>query len=110
MSLERAIRMAEPKIDFDASTFLASAGLGRRIAKFKPKQALFSQGPARGRYLLSPEWPSQSDGCVDQGQRSHNHASLGWRFCWGGVDGKCRGASHGSRHRGHCLHSLEKST
>ena len=45
--------MAEPKIDFDASTFLASAGLGRRIAKFKPKQALFSQGqPADAIFYL----------------------------------------------------------
>jgi CRP/FNR family cyclic AMP-dependent transcriptional regulator len=45
--------MAGPKIDFDASTFLASAGLGRRIAKFKPKQALFSQGqPADAIFYL----------------------------------------------------------
>ena len=45
--------MAEPKSDFDASTFLASAGLGRRIAKFKPKQALFSQGqPADAIFYL----------------------------------------------------------
>ncbi|HEX4758660.1 MAG TPA: Crp/Fnr family transcriptional regulator [Terracidiphilus sp.] len=29
---------------FDATAFLASAGLGRRIAQFKPKQPFFSQG------------------------------------------------------------------
>jgi CRP/FNR family cyclic AMP-dependent transcriptional regulator len=29
---------------FDTAAFLASSGLGRRIAQFKPKQLLFSQG------------------------------------------------------------------
>jgi CRP/FNR family cyclic AMP-dependent transcriptional regulator len=29
---------------FDAATFLANAGLGRRIVQFKPKQVFFSQG------------------------------------------------------------------
>jgi len=29
---------------FDAATFLANAGLGRRIVQFKPKHVLFSQG------------------------------------------------------------------
>jgi CRP/FNR family transcriptional regulator, cyclic AMP receptor protein len=31
---------------FDAAAFLASSGLGRRIAQFRPKQLLFSQGDA----------------------------------------------------------------
>ncbi len=45
--------MVERLIDFDAPTFLASAGLGRRIARFKPKQVLFSQGrPANGIFYL----------------------------------------------------------
>jgi len=32
------------KTMFDAATFLANAGLGRRIVQVKPKQAFFSQG------------------------------------------------------------------
>jgi CRP-like cAMP-binding protein len=32
------------KPEFDAAAFLANAGLGRRIVKFAPKQAFFSQG------------------------------------------------------------------
>ena len=39
--------MAELKsINFDAGSFLASAGLGRRIVQLKPKQVFFSQGNA----------------------------------------------------------------
>jgi CRP-like cAMP-binding protein len=38
---------------FDASVFLAKAGLGRRIVQFKPKQAFFSQGnPADSIFYL----------------------------------------------------------
>jgi CRP/FNR family transcriptional regulator, cyclic AMP receptor protein len=46
--------MAAPqKIAFDASAFLAGAGLGRRIIQLKPKQAFFSQGgPADSIYYL----------------------------------------------------------
>jgi CRP-like cAMP-binding protein len=37
--------IVEPvKIKFDASSFLASAGLGRRIVQLGPKRAFFSQG------------------------------------------------------------------
>jgi CRP/FNR family transcriptional regulator, cyclic AMP receptor protein len=36
------VESQKPK--FDAATFLASAGLGRRIIHFPPKHALFSQG------------------------------------------------------------------
>jgi CRP/FNR family cyclic AMP-dependent transcriptional regulator len=37
--------MAEPqKTAFDASAFLAKAGLGRKIVQLKPKQGFFSQG------------------------------------------------------------------
>jgi CRP/FNR family transcriptional regulator, cyclic AMP receptor protein len=37
--------MAEPQKEaFDASAFLAEAGLGRRIIQLKPKEAFFSQG------------------------------------------------------------------
>ena len=32
------------KLEFDAAAFLASAGLGRRIIQFAPKDAFFSQG------------------------------------------------------------------
>jgi CRP/FNR family cyclic AMP-dependent transcriptional regulator len=32
------------KTTFDATTFLTSAGLGRRIVRLKPKEAFFSQG------------------------------------------------------------------
>ena len=40
-------------IRFDAAAFLASAGLGRRIVQFKPKQAFFSQGnPADSVFYL----------------------------------------------------------
>jgi CRP/FNR family cyclic AMP-dependent transcriptional regulator len=39
--------------EFDADDFLAEAGLGRRIVKFKPKQAFFSQGnPADSVFYL----------------------------------------------------------
>jgi CRP/FNR family transcriptional regulator, cyclic AMP receptor protein len=45
--------MAERKVEFDALMFLSSAGLGRRIVRFKPKQTLFSQGqPADAIYYL----------------------------------------------------------
>jgi CRP/FNR family transcriptional regulator, cyclic AMP receptor protein len=38
---------------FDAAAFLANSGLGRRIAQFKPKQCLFSQGdPADSIFYL----------------------------------------------------------
>jgi CRP/FNR family cyclic AMP-dependent transcriptional regulator len=38
---------------FDVAAFLASSGLGRRIAQFKPKQLLFSQGdPADSMFYL----------------------------------------------------------
>jgi CRP/FNR family transcriptional regulator, cyclic AMP receptor protein len=41
--------MAEPqKKAFDASSFLAGAGLGRRIIQLKPKEAFFSQGGPAG--------------------------------------------------------------
>ncbi len=41
--------MAEPKkAAFDAPTFLAEAGLGRRIVQLKPKSAFFSQGDPAG--------------------------------------------------------------
>ncbi len=37
--------MAEPqKLAFDAPSFLAEAGVGRKIVQLKPKQAFFSQG------------------------------------------------------------------
>jgi CRP-like cAMP-binding protein len=37
--------MLEPKkVEFDASTFLMSAGLGRRIVQLMPKEHFFSQG------------------------------------------------------------------
>ena len=40
-------------IRFDAAAFLASAGLGRRIVQFKPKQAFFLQGnPADSVFYL----------------------------------------------------------
>ena len=46
--------MAEPQKEaFDASAFLADAGLGRRIIQLKPKEAFFSQGdPADSIYYL----------------------------------------------------------
>ena len=46
--------MAKPRqIAFDASAFLAEAGLGRRIVQLKPKQAFFSQGgPADSIFYL----------------------------------------------------------
>ena len=46
--------MVEPrKTAFDAAAFLESAGLGRRIAQFKQKQPLFSQGdPADSIFYL----------------------------------------------------------
>jgi CRP/FNR family cyclic AMP-dependent transcriptional regulator len=48
------LQVVEPKeTAFDAVAFLASAGLGRRIAQFKPKQLLFSQGdPADSIFYL----------------------------------------------------------
>lgn len=36
--------VAGEKPEFDAAKFLASAGLGRRIVRFAPKQSFFSQG------------------------------------------------------------------
>ena len=46
--------MAEPqKTAFDASAFLAKAGLGRKIVQLKPKQVFFSQGdPADSVFYL----------------------------------------------------------
>jgi CRP/FNR family cyclic AMP-dependent transcriptional regulator len=46
--------MAKPRqIAFDASAFLAEAGLGRTIIQLKPKQAFFSQGgPADSIFYL----------------------------------------------------------
>jgi CRP-like cAMP-binding protein len=46
--------MVEPdKLPFDAASFLARAGLGRRIVELKPKQAFFSQGdPADSVFYL----------------------------------------------------------
>jgi CRP/FNR family cyclic AMP-dependent transcriptional regulator len=46
--------MSELKsVRFDTAAFLASAGLGRRIVQFKPKQAFFSQGsPADSVFYL----------------------------------------------------------
>jgi CRP/FNR family cyclic AMP-dependent transcriptional regulator len=46
--------MVEPQEKaFDASAFLAEAGLGRRIVQLKPKQAFFSQGdPADSIFYL----------------------------------------------------------
>jgi CRP/FNR family cyclic AMP-dependent transcriptional regulator len=39
--------------NFDPITFLANAGLGRRIVQLKPKQAFFSQGdPADSIFYL----------------------------------------------------------
>ncbi|MGB6721926.1 MAG: Crp/Fnr family transcriptional regulator [Terracidiphilus sp.] len=38
--------VAREKPVFDAANFLASAGLGRRIVRFTPKQRFFSQGDA----------------------------------------------------------------
>ena len=41
------------KPDFDAATFLAHAGLGRRIVQLKPKETFFSQGePADSVFYL----------------------------------------------------------
>ena len=40
------IKRKSARAKFDAATFLANAGLGRRIVQFKPKHALFSQGSA----------------------------------------------------------------
>jgi CRP/FNR family cyclic AMP-dependent transcriptional regulator len=46
--------MYEPeKTEFDASAFLANAGLGRRIVQLEPKQTFFSQGdPAESVFYL----------------------------------------------------------
>jgi CRP/FNR family transcriptional regulator, cyclic AMP receptor protein len=51
---EGTIQVVEPRESaFDAATFLASSGLGRRIVQFKPKQLLFSQGePADSIFYL----------------------------------------------------------
>jgi CRP/FNR family transcriptional regulator, cyclic AMP receptor protein len=51
---EGTVRMAElTKPTFDVASFLASAGLGRRVLKFKPRQVFFSQGdPADAVFYL----------------------------------------------------------
>jgi CRP/FNR family cyclic AMP-dependent transcriptional regulator len=51
---EGIFRMAElPKPTFDVASFLANAGLGRRVMRFKPGQAIFSQGdPADAVFYL----------------------------------------------------------
>jgi CRP/FNR family transcriptional regulator, cyclic AMP receptor protein len=51
---EGTIQVVDPReTAFDAAAFLASAGLGRRIAQFEPKQILFSQGdPADSAFYL----------------------------------------------------------
>jgi CRP/FNR family cyclic AMP-dependent transcriptional regulator len=54
MPPERGLLMVElEKPSFDVEAFLASAGLGRRIVQFAPKEALFSQGdPADSVFYL----------------------------------------------------------
>jgi CRP-like cAMP-binding protein len=51
---KRGCQVVEPReTAFDVAAFLASSGLGRRIAQFKPKQLLFSQGdPADSMFYL----------------------------------------------------------
>jgi CRP/FNR family cyclic AMP-dependent transcriptional regulator len=51
---EKTIHMTEhEKLKFDTATFLANAGLGRKIIQFKPKHPFFSQGtPADSIYYL----------------------------------------------------------
>ena len=51
---EGTVRMAErTKPTFDVASFLASAGLGRRVLQFKPGQVFFSQGdPADAVFYL----------------------------------------------------------
>jgi CRP/FNR family transcriptional regulator, cyclic AMP receptor protein len=51
---ERAVYMAEAKnTSFDPATFLANAGLGRRIVQLRAKQTFFSQGsPADSIFYL----------------------------------------------------------
>lgn len=45
--------IAPQKTTFDVAAFLASAGLGRRVVQFKPKQVFFSQGePADSVFYL----------------------------------------------------------
>jgi CRP/FNR family transcriptional regulator, cyclic AMP receptor protein len=47
------ISLTSPKNIFDSATFLASAGLGRRIIELKPKQTFFCQGdPADSVFYL----------------------------------------------------------
>jgi CRP/FNR family transcriptional regulator, cyclic AMP receptor protein len=53
-SMKGIIEMTNPQNNgFDALAFLAEAGLGRKIVKFKPKQPFFSQGgPADSVFYL----------------------------------------------------------
>jgi len=45
--------MVEPEtLGFDTSTFLAHAGLGRRMIQFAPKDAFFSQGDPQTRSFI----------------------------------------------------------
>ena len=46
VSAEERLMVELEKPAFDAATFLANTGLGRRIVQFAPKQAFFSQGDA----------------------------------------------------------------
>jgi CRP/FNR family cyclic AMP-dependent transcriptional regulator len=43
---QRPLQSSSSAVEFDPAVFLASAGLGRRIIKFKVREALFSQGNA----------------------------------------------------------------
>ncbi len=51
---DEAIQMMEPEhAKFDATTFLAKAGLGRKIVRVKAKHVFFSQGnPADSVFYL----------------------------------------------------------
>jgi len=53
--LPRKVLKPKKKSAFDVQVFLDSVGATRRVAEFRKKQAIFSQGESRGQRHVRPE-------------------------------------------------------
>jgi hypothetical protein len=92
--------MAEKnKATFDLTTFLARAGLGRRIVDVKPSRTFFCPGRSGRLSLLPSERPSNSYGRFAPRQRGYHRDSFYRRFRWRGVS---RGSGWAAFVHGHC--------
>ncbi len=86
---ERALTMNDlKKTPFDASAFLAEAGLGRRIIHLKAREALFSQGNAADLRVLYPDRTGETHRSFEERERSYDYAALCRSIYGRGID--CR--------------------